>query len=96
MFYYDDGESEPEGVVEKDNDYANKLFADAYAKLKNLAKNDMYANFILGAYHNYEIGGKKKDFSCAIKFIRKSADLGHSGACYDMGKFYKEGTGLKK
>lgn len=97
MFYFDDGESESEGVVAKDNEYANKLFADAYPKLVKLAKEgDMYANFILGAYHNYGIGGIKKDFSQAIKFIEISAKLGHSGACYDMGKFYLEGRGVDK
>ena len=88
MFLYDDGESEPEGVIEKDNKLANKLFAEAYPKLKKLAQEgDMYANFILGAYHNYGIGGVTKDFSQAIKYIEESAKLGHSGACYDMGKF---------
>ena len=97
MFYYDDGESESEGVVEKDNEYANKLFAEAYPKLVELAKNgDMYSNFILGAYYNYGIGGIKKDFSSAIKYIQQSADLGHSGACYDMGKFFTEGRGVKR
>lgn len=96
MFYYDDGESEPEGIVEKDNEYANQLFKNAYPKLIELAKTDMYANFILGAYHNYGIGGMKKDFSKALNFIEKSAELGHSGACYDMGKFYLEGRGVKK
>lgn len=97
MFYFDDGESESEGVVEKNNEYANKLFAEAYPKLVELAQNgDMYSNFILGAYHNYGIGGIKKDFSTAIKYIQQSADLGHSGACYDMGKFYAEGKGVKR
>ena len=56
----------------------------------------MYSNFILGAYHNYGIGGIKKDFSIAIKYIQRSANLGHSGACYDMGKFYAEGKGVEK
>lgn len=97
MFYFDDGESESKGVVEKDNKFANKLFADAYPKLQKLAEQgDMYANFILGAYHNYGIGGIKKNFSQAIKHIEKSAELGHSGACFDMGKFYMEGRGVKK
>ena len=97
MFLYDDGESEPEGVIEKDNKLANKLFAEAYPKLKKLAQEgDMYANFILGAYHNYGIGGVTKDFSQAIKYIEESAKLGHSGACYDMGKFYLEGRGVEK
>ncbi len=97
MFYFDDGESESEGVVEKNNEYANGLFAEAYPKLVELAKNgDMYSNFIMGAYHNYGIGGIKKDFSVAIKFIKQSADLGHSGACYDMGKFYSQGRGVEQ
>lgn len=97
MFYFDDGESESEGVVEKNNDYANKLFAQAYPKLVELArKGDMYSNFILGAYSNYGIGGIDKDFSVAIKYIEQSAKLGHSGACFDMGKFYLQGRGVKK
>ena len=96
MFYFDDGESENEGIVKKDNEFADKLFTETYPKLVALAKNgDMYSNFILGAYHNYGIGGVKKDFSTALKYIKQSADLGHSGACYDMGKFYAEGRGVK-
>ncbi len=97
MFLYDDGESEPEGVIEKDNKLANKLFAEAYPKLKKLAEEgDMYSHFILGAYHNYGIGGVKRDFSQAIQYIEKSAELGHYGACFDMGKFYLEGKGVEK
>lgn len=97
MFFYDDGESESEGVVKKDNTFANKFFADALPKLEKLADHgDMYANFILGAYYNYAIGGVKKDFAQALKYIQKSADLGHCGACFDMGKFYAQGRGVTK
>lgn len=97
MFYYDDGESESEGVVGKDNSLANKVFAQALPKLKKLAESgDMYSNFILGAYYNYGIGGVEKNFSQALKHIQKSADLGHAGACYDMGKFYAQGRGVTK
>ncbi len=97
MFLYDDGESEPEGVIEKNNILANKMFAEAYPKLEELARNgDMYSCFILGAYYNYGIGGIKKDFATAVKFIKQSANMGHSGACYDMGKFHLTGKIVKK
>lgn len=56
----------------------------------------MYSNFILGAYFNYGLGGIKKDFKKALAYIEKSATLGHSGACFDMGKFYMEGRGVEK
>lgn len=97
MFYYDDGESESEGIVEKDNVLANNLFAKAYPELLKLSKfGDMYSTFILGAYHNYGIGGVEKSFDKALKFIEKAAELGHSGALYDMGKFYEIGKGLEQ
>ncbi len=97
MFYFDDGESESENVVKKDNDYANKLFMEAYPYLVQLAQSgDMYATFILGAYYNYGLGKIKKDFKLALKYIKKAAKMGHSGACFDMGKFYEIGKGVKQ
>ena len=97
MFYYDDGESDSEGVVEKDNVFANELFAKAYPKLVELSKQgDMYSTFILGAYYNYGIGGVEKSFKKALSYISQAAELGHSGALYDMGKFYETGKGVEK
>ena len=97
MFYYDDGESESENIVPKDNQYANKLFLKAYPRLAALAKeSDMYSIFILGAYYNYGLGNVKKSFSTALKYIKKAADLGHQGALYDMGRFYEIGRGVEK
>lgn len=97
MFYYDDGESESENIVPKDNQYANRLFAEAYPQIVALAKgSDMYSIFILGAYYNYGLGKVKKSFPTAIKYIRAAADLGHQGALYDMARFYENGRGVEK
>ena len=97
MFYYDDGESESEGIVDKNNILANELFAKAYPELVNLSKQgEMYSTFILGAYHNYGIGGVEKSFEKALEFIQLAADQGHSGAMFDLGKFYENGKGVKK
>ena len=75
MFFYDDGESESEGVVAKDNVYANELFEQAYPKLEELYKQgEPYATFILGAYHNYGIGGIQESFEEALKYIEAAAN----------------------
>ena len=97
MFFYDDGESESENVVDKNNDYANALFAIAYPELQKLYKQgEPYATFILGAYHNYGIGGVLKSFEEALKYIKAAAEFGHSGALFDLGKFYEIGKGVEK
>ena len=97
MFFYDDGESESEGVVDKNNSMANMLFEKAYSKLLELSKRgDMYSTFILGAYHNYGIGGVEKSFEQALIYIKQAAELGHSGALFDLGKFYEIGKGVEK
>lgn len=97
MFYFDDGESESENVVDKDNALANELFAKAYPRLVDLSNSgDVFATFILGAYHNYGLGRVEKSFENALPYIEKAASLGHSGACYDLGRFYEIGKGVKK
>ena len=97
MFFYDDGESESEEIVDKNNTYANELFSKAYPQLQELYKQgEPYATFILGAYHNYGIGGVKKSFERALKYIKAAADLRHSGALFDLGKFYEIGKGVEQ
>ena len=97
MFFYDDGESESEGVVKKNNKYANRLFASAYDKLVRLAgSGDKYACFILGAYYNYGLGETEQNFVAALNLIKKAASYGHAGALYDLGKFYATGHGVKQ
>ena len=97
MFFYDDGESESEGIVEKNNIYANQLFKQAYPKLVSLSNlGDAYSTFILGAYYNYGIGGVEKSFDNALVFIKRAAQQGHAGAMYDLGKFYETGRGVQK
>ncbi len=97
MFFYNDGESESEGVVDKNNIYANELFVSAYTQLQALYRQgEPYATFILGAYHNYGLGEIQKSFEEALKYIEAAAEFGHSGALYDLGKFYELGKGVKK
>ena len=84
-------------VVDKNNNYANVMFAIAYPELQELYKQgEPYATFILGAYHNYGIGGVLKSFEEALKYIKAAAEFGHSGALFDLGKFYEIGKGVEK
>ena len=97
MFFYDDGESESEEIVDKNNTYANEMFSKAYPQLQELyKKGEPYATFILGAYYNYGIGGVQKSFKEALNYIKAAAELGHSGALFDLGKFYEIGKGVAK
>ena len=97
MFFYDDGESESEEIVDKNNTYANELFSKAYPQLRELYKQgEPYATFILGAYYNYGIGGVQKSFKEALNYIKAAAELGHSGALFDLGKFYEIGKGVEQ
>ena len=97
MFFYDDGESESENVVDKNNTYANEMFSKAYPQLQELyKKGEPYATFILGAYYNYGIGGVQKSFKEALNYIKAAAELDHSGALFDLGKFYEIGKGVEK
>ena len=94
---YDDGESESEEIVDKNNTYANEMFSKAYPQLQELyKKGEPYATFILGAYYNYGIGGVQKSFKEALNYIKAAAELGHSGALFDLGKFYEIGKGVAK
>ena len=63
--------------------------------IKRVDVGDAEAIFNLGSYYSRGICGLPQDFNKALELNHQAAELGHVGACYNIGRAYQEGRGVE-
>ena len=75
--------------------FSQSVFADANSDWRVAAENnDADAQFNLGESYYFGENGVEKNIAEAVKWIRKSANLGNANAQYRLGYCYMNGKGV--
>ena len=76
---------------------ANFLYKKAYDKALQLAnRGDASAQFVVGKVLDYGNGGIAQEQSAAVRWYKRAAEQGYSGAQFNLGNCYQLGEGVKE